>query len=154
MRVRHPITSAVCALLLTNLSAACAEQEDACSGVDGLYQALYTPVSGDCGPIAYQTLAVDGTRPVNTSIQMLSTQNVTTEVILKGCAVRMTQTVADKTGKVLTQIDAGSLQVRDASELAGQITYAVYDEMSQLACYGTYHATYVKMTTTIGGAAE
>jgi hypothetical protein len=135
--------------------AGCATEDDGCASVQGSFQSLYVELSGSCGPIdnPYPVPFEGGTSGVNTIIERRVNSNITTDIVLKGCTVGMTQTVADKEGAVMSQIDSSDLEIMSESELIGQVTLTRYDQ-GELTCSSVYDAYYSKQTSIIGAAAR
>jgi hypothetical protein len=138
---------------LALLVAGCAAEVKSCPAVDGYYAPLYTPVSGNCGTIS-NAFPVPFEGPNNTKIDMLPNVKVSTEIVMKGCTVRMTQTVEKKAGGVASMIDGESINIMSADQLAGRVTVTLFNDQGQPACSGTYDATFNKNTVMTGGAAS
>jgi hypothetical protein len=148
-QTRTPLLAALALLL-----ASCGAEEIKCSQVGGFYEPLYTPVQGTCGPIAnpYRVPFDGGQGGVNTDIRMFSNARVTTEIVMKGCSLRMTQTV-DVMGTVQSKIDGETINIQNADELTGMVTMTRWDN-GVVACSGVYNARFTKNSVTIGGAAQ
>lgn len=140
---------------LVALVAGCAAESATCPTVGGNYQPLYTPVSGTCGPLSNNFLVPfnGGTGGNNVDVQNLPNAKVSTEIVMKGCTVRMTQTV-EKGNIVSSKIDGEEISVRSENELSGMVTVTQFDDMGQAACSGTYDAEFTKNPMTVGGAAS
>jgi hypothetical protein len=148
-QTRTPLLAALALLL-----ASCGAEPVKCARVGGFYEPLYTPVQGTCGPIAnpYKVPFDGGISGVNMDIRMFSNARVTTEIVMKGCSLRMTQTV-DVNGAVQSKIDGETINIHNAEELTGTVTMTRWDN-GQVACSGTYDARFTKNSVTIGGAAQ
>ena len=135
---------------------ACGTDTASCPTIGGTFEPLYIPLSGSCGTIeSPNRVPFDGGRAgVNTSIERRVNSNITTEIVMKGCSVRMTQTVTDKEGRVASQIDGQTIEIMNQNELAGQVIMTVFDDVGGITCIGTYDASFTKNTTIIGGAAQ
>lgn len=142
------------AVLALVLFAACGAEETKCAKVAGFYEPLYTPLQGTCGPIQNPNRVPfdGGLRGVNMSIQTFPNARVTTEIVMKGCSLRMTQTV-DVDGAVQSKIDGPIIEIQSAEELSGTVTMQRFAN-GQVSCWGMYDARFTKNAVTIGGAAQ
>jgi hypothetical protein len=137
-------------------SAGCSSQNVNCPEVGGVYMPLYTPISGTCGPISnpFPVPLNGGRKGVNMTIQGLPNGMVSTDVVMKGCTLRMTQTVQDASGHPASQLDGDPIYVDSANELSGTVSFMQFTDAGQVACSGMYNARFTKNTTTVGGAAH
>lgn len=148
--------SRLAALLLTLGSAlsfvGCAVDDQVCAPVNGRYQPLYTQISGTCGEIQSPNMVEfeSGAPGLRMVTENRLDSDVTTIVVLKGCTVRVTQTVATKAGQLESQIDGDEIRVQNANVLEGQVSYVKYDPMSQPMCTGVYNATFSKNLVPLG----
>jgi hypothetical protein len=138
-----------------SVAAGCGSEDEGCPNVQGSFQSLYVELSGSCGPIdnPYPVPFEGGASGVNTIIERRVNSNITTDIVLKGCSVGMTQIVSDKDGAVMSQIDSSDLEIMSANELIGQVTLTRYDQ-GELTCSSVYEAYYSKQTAIIGAAAR
>ena len=121
-----------------------------CAVPHGVFEPLYTPLSGTCGPLDdanYVPMEDD------TQIQKFANVDVETETIVMGCSVALVQIVRDKAGVPQKRI-TGTLQFEPPSTLSGEVTLARFDQNGVAVCTGTYDATLTRNTTTLGGAAQ
>jgi hypothetical protein len=118
--------------------------------VQGVYQPLYTPLNGTCGPVPdANNVLIEG----DLQIQNLSTVEVHTQTQIKGCYVSMNQQVIDRRNNVVQRRIVGDLlDVMSATHVAGRVTLTRYDAAGMAICAGEYQADLVKNTTTHGGA--
>jgi hypothetical protein len=135
------------------LGSSCAAEELSCPRVAGQFQALYTPLQGTCGYISDPLMVLIDDKPqsVQTNILMFGNGRLTTDIVMMGCSVQMTQQF-ESVGKLETYIAAPELAVESANELSGQISMWRYDTVGNLACSGVYDARFVKETATTGAA--
>ncbi|MDH5676424.1 MAG: hypothetical protein OEZ06_30170 [Myxococcales bacterium] len=147
-----------CLFAVTFLSvlipAACATEVENCPSIGGNFQPLYIHLNGSCGPIA-KPFAVPfdgGISGVNTIIQRRVNGNITTEIVLKGCTVSMTQTVSGDEGGIDSIIDGKTLDIVADDEVAGQVAMTMYDDEGAIACESIYDARFTKDTAVVGGA--
>lgn len=152
MLMRKQRTSLVAGVCWLTLLVGCAAEAGTCPRVAGYYQPLYTPVSTTCAAVPVFPVPFEG--PNNTKTDYLGNAQVSTEVVMKGCTVRMYQTVASRAGTVSLQIQGETLSIKSESELDGLVTVKQFDTMGQPACGGTYNAQFSKGTVTSGGAAS
>jgi len=150
-RMRTPLLAVWSMFVLNN---GCGAEETSCPTVGGNYQALYTPLQGNCGPIANPNrVPFDGGRGGNViKIENLPNGQVTTEIVMKGCSLRMTQEFAND-GSVLSRIDGDPIYIDSANELSGTVSLLRYDMNGLVTCQGVYDARFTKNLQTIGGAA-
>jgi hypothetical protein len=134
----------------------CSPEPKMCGAVKGNYQALYTPMTGNCGPVVnpHRVPFDGGNNGVNTIIQKFANADVVTEIVMMGCTARMTQTV-QHSGAVMSKIDGSPINIEDENELRGMVTLTRYDGMGGVSCIGTYDATFtLNSTATIAAAAQ
>jgi hypothetical protein len=137
--------------LLGSTLLACNSAPPACPGVDGSFQALYQPRSGNCGPISSAHLVkVED----NITIEKYANVDVETETIVKGCTVYMKQIERNKqTGAVQSQVQGSTLEVQDENQLNGMVTLTRWDVATgAIMCSGEYNLLLTKNTATLGGA--
>lgn len=135
-------------LVLAALAAAgCQDEVQACDEVMGTYLATWTYVDGTCGQMPGTAGPFDMTsdHATATTMQMRTDDMITTEVIKKGCNVRVTR-YASKAGKTLWQV-GGELDVESGDTLSGPMTRYEWMDGAQL-CAGTYQTVMQKMVTT------
>jgi pyrimidine operon attenuation protein/uracil phosphoribosyltransferase len=91
------------------------------------------------------------------SIDKLGSTRVSTEIVMKGCTVRMTQMVEtgiDTTAAHLAaQIDGETLTIQSADKLSGNVMVTQFDDKGQPACSGMYDAEFSQTVNSVGGAA-
>lgn len=149
-----------CCSLLVGLALAslvgCGADDPSCPSVEGSYEPLYIPLSGSCGTIERPNRVPfeGGRNGVNTIIERRVNSNITTEIVMKGCSVRMTQTVTDNEARVASLIDGPTIDIMSETELQGQVSMTVFDDEGAVSCSGTYDAVFTKNTQIIGGAAQ
>jgi hypothetical protein len=133
----------------------CAAESATCPPVGGDYQPLYTPLSGNCGQLAniFPVPFNGGTGGNNVDVKNLPNAKVSTEIVMKGCTVRMTQ-IVEKGNLVASKIDGDKISVRSENELTGMVSVTQFDDLGQAACYGTYDAQFTKNPMLVGGAAS
>jgi hypothetical protein len=154
--VPRQASSGIAALLIAVLAlAGCSTPPVNCGAVSGNYQALYTPVGGNCGPFQnpHRVPFDGGPSGVKTTVQMLANADVVTEIVMMGCTARMTQIVQAQ-GSVQSRIDGAPIDIEDADELTGKVTLTRYDGMGGVMCQGTYDAAFTKNASTIAAAAQ
>jgi hypothetical protein len=136
------------------LNNGCGAEETKCATVGGNYQPLYTPLQGNCGPVANPNrVPFDGGRRGNAiKIENLPNGVVTTEIVMKGCSLRMTQEFANQ-GITLSRIDGDPIYIESENELSGTVSLMRFDANGQITCQGLYDARFTKNLQTIGGAA-
>jgi hypothetical protein len=123
-----------------------------CDRVNGRFDALYTPVSGDCGPITspHPVPFVPGSSGVNTLVEMQGNHQVITELVFKGCVIGLKQTVRTRSNtgpaQTISEIEGDSLEVISASEVKGEVTYLRFATEGSSACSGVYAATFTEQS--------
>jgi hypothetical protein len=127
----------------------CNADVEQCSPVTGLYEPLYTFVSGTCPAAIQATNQVNfdsGRHGVQQSIQMLPNMVVTTDIILKGCSLHMTQQIAapPPQSSLQTKIDGQTIEISNEDELHGLVTVTQYNPDTSVACEGTYNGMFRK----------
>ncbi len=132
----------------------CSANANNCPLIDGIYSPIYTPISGTCGPIAnpFRVPFQGGRKGVNMVIQNLPNGQVSTDIVMKGCTLRMTQTVQNAAGYPTSQLDGDPIYVDNENELSGTVSFMQFDTAGSVACSGTYDAKFTKYTTQVGGA--
>jgi hypothetical protein len=132
----------------------CSASGAQCPAVAGVYTPQYTPIDGNCGTIANPyPVKFDGGPKINTNVVRLPTGEISTEVIMKGCTVRMTQVFTDENGNPASQLDGEALNIDSPEQLSGTVNFMLFDATTGgVACTGTYSALFVKMSTQVGGA--
>jgi hypothetical protein len=154
--VRRQASIAIAGLLIAGHALlGCTPAPTHCGAISGSYQALYTPVGGNCGPVQnpHRVPFDGGSNGVNTTIQKFANADVVTEIVMMGCTARMTQIVQEQ-GAVRSKIDGSPIDIEDANELRGTVTLTRYDGAGAVMCLGTYDATFTKNTSTIAAAAQ
>lgn len=130
----------------------CAVETPTCSAPTGMYRPAYLPMTGNCGPIENPNWVPVGAgqngAPV-TNIMSINDSMISTEVVMKGCAMRMTQEVTTN-GRLRTKIDGDSISITNASSLTGMVSISRWDELGAPACSGWYMATLTRNETTVG----
>jgi hypothetical protein len=132
-------------LMLAALAGAgCQDEEQACPEVMGSYLATWTYVDGTCGPMPGTAGPFDMTseRATATTMQMRTDDMITTEVIKKGCDVRLTRS-ASKDGATLWLVE-GQLDVESDEVLSGAMRRFEWQDSVQL-CAGTYQTVMLKV---------
>lgn len=145
MALRNLLSS----LFLLGTLGACAVDDTMCPAVSGVYEPTYTPLDGTCGFITSPNMLPFGESSGSGSIKTLENRlndDVTTEVVHKGCTVRVSQTVATKEGILQSQIEGESIKVHNARELSGRVQYIRFNAFNQIECQGNYEATIRKPT--------
>ena len=158
MRELTTRTLAIALACLTVVAlSACNTEPQTCDKVAADYQALYTPVDGSCGPIAnpYMVRFDGGLKGVNTIMQNLANVLLTTDIVMKGCTVHMTQKVSNREGGILlSEIDGQSISLKDQDRLTGRVSIAQYDMATgALLCNGNYDAAFTRNSVTDMSAA-
>jgi hypothetical protein len=134
------------------------EQVDAsqsgCAAVQGIFAPSYTPIDGNCGPIANPTSVPfdGGLHGINTIMQHLANGTITTDIVLNGCSLQMTQKVADTMGRLQTEVDAPDLHIESATRITGRISFKRFNATSIQMCQGNYDAVFTKATSALGAA--
>jgi hypothetical protein len=134
----------------------CGVDDVSCPSVEGVYLPLYTPLQGTCGPITnpYRVRLEVGRNGASVMrVDMLSNANVTTETVMKGCSVRVTQSVEEH-GTLTSKLDGDPIYIESENELSGQVSLTRYDANGALTCSGVYDARFTKGAVTIGAAAQ
>ncbi len=119
-----------------------------CEQASGVYEPLYTALSGDCGPL---TDANNVPVQNGLQIQKFAAVDIETETAVMGCSVTLLQTVLDKQGAPQKKI-MGTLRIDSATKLSGEVSLTRYDSNGFALCAGTYDATLPKATTLGDGA--
>jgi hypothetical protein len=154
MHVRSLGLAALAAIFST-LVPGCQSEDEACPRVTGFFEAQYAWVDGNCSP-TFDPLPVDfsaGEGGVTHSTMYRVNDKIETEVIMKGCTLRMSQSLIDREDTRLADIEGESLVIESASELSGVVYRREYDNQGQTVCQGIYDALYTKNTVTIAAAA-
>jgi hypothetical protein len=128
--------------------------QSTCPAVQGIFNPVYTPVDGSCGPIdSSNPVPFDGgLHGVNTIMQHQGNGTITTDIVLKGCNLHMTQSVTDAAGMLQKRIDAPELRIESATRITGRISFTRYDATSTLVCQGNYDAVFRKAVSAVGAA--
>jgi hypothetical protein len=136
------------------LSAGCGVETKQCSAVEGRYQALYTPLNGTCGPIV-----MPNSVPVETGyrgapvmkVETFLNGSVSTEIVMKGCSMRMTQKVMQD-GAVRSALEGAQINIENQNELHGTVNLTRYD-MGSAICTGVYDARLTKDASNVSAGA-
>lgn len=129
----------------------CAPDEEVCDPVAGTYQPLYVATTGNCGPIAPMLVPLDGgSGGVRTTTEMQFGRDIVTMVVHKGCQLRVTQQVITKEGVMESQLDGGEIAVHSSKSLSGQVSFVRYTPTHDVACQGTYNATFTRPDSVVG----
>jgi len=134
---------------------ACGGKVSNCPAVQGNYLPEYRPLSGSCGPIANPfAVPIDGGRKgVNMIITNLPNGRVSTDIVMKGCSMRMTQTVQNAGGQPASVLDGDPIYIQNENELDGTVSFMQFDTMTGgVACTGMYEARFTKQSSPVGGA--
>jgi hypothetical protein len=126
-----------------------------CAKIDDIYLPAYTPVDGTCGTLTdVNRVKFDGgLHGVNTLMDYLGNAIVTTDIVMKGCTVHMTQKVQTAETHVLeSQIDGESIRIESKDHLTGMVSVEKYDANGTLLCSGNYSASFTLPMMTTGGA--
>jgi len=145
MGLRKIVFSAVLVVASSGLSS-CAPEDGVCDPIAGTYQPLYIPVSGNCGPITAMRVPLDGgVSGVKMHQETLFGRDIYTEVVHKGCELRVTQHVYQQ-GVLESIMNGPSLAVHSSKELSGQVSFKRFTPTAppQEACVGTYNATFTR----------
>jgi hypothetical protein len=130
---------------------ACSPDEEICDPVAGTYQPLYVARAGNCGPITPMRIPLDGGQGgVMTSTEMQFGRDVVTMVVHKGCTLRVTQQVVTPDGLLESQMNGGDIAVHSSRSLSGQVTFVRYTPTMEVACQGTYDATFTRPDSVVG----
>jgi hypothetical protein len=122
--------------------------QTACSEPRGIYEAIYTPLSGTCGPFeAPARVPFDA----STTFATFAAVDVTTEIVVQGCSLRVTQVVSDRQGAILERIVMDDLVIGEDDRIRGTATLTRF-EGGAPTCTGTYAVELSRSTTTIGEA--
>ncbi len=134
------------------LLASCVAEPPTCNTPEGNFRPNYAFVTGTCGPIDqsyWVPVSVGQGGGSVTHVMQVNDAMVSTEVVMKGCAMRMTQQVI-QAGKLRTKIDGDSISISNTSSLTGMVSINRWDELGMPACSGMYQATLVKNEITVG----
>jgi len=145
MGLRKIVFSSILAIASSGLSS-CAPEENVCDPIAGTYQPLYTPVSGNCGLINAMRVPLDGGESgVKMHQEMQFGRDILTEVVHKGCTLRVTQHVYQQ-GVLQSTMNGPELAVHSSKELSGQVSFTRFTatDPQQQACVGTYNATFTR----------
>jgi hypothetical protein len=149
-------TALLAAWSVSLLLVGCGVEDLSCPAVEGVYLPLYTPLQGTCGPIVNPNrVRLESGRngaPIM-RIEKFANADVTTEIVMKGCSVRITQSV-EEDGYLKSKIDGDPIYIENENELTGQVSLVRYDAAGQLSCSGIYDARFTKGAVTIGAAAR
>jgi hypothetical protein len=118
-----------------------AGSEDAgCAAPEGVYEASYTEQSGTCGALdAPARVPLDsGSSGVQTTLERFATSTVTTETVLMGCSLRVTQMVTGAANAPRLWIDARALSIGQDGVIRGTAEVTRYDDGGQVECTGVY----------------
>ena len=97
-----------------------------CEPIAGTYQPLYIPVSGNCGPITAMRVPLDGgVGGVKIHQEMQFGRDIYTEVVHKGCILRVTQQVYQQ-GVLESTMSGPELAVHSSKELSGQVASRIH----------------------------
>jgi hypothetical protein len=119
----------------------------ACVPPDGAYDAVYTPLSGTCGAVRGPARVTFEAGPgVSMRVERQASFDVTTEIVLRACAARVTQ-VVEQQGEVVLRISA-ELTV-DADGLPSGTATVTQFENGVVACNGTYSVELRLASTTL-----
>src|SRR5262249_12852335 len=139
------------------LVGSCATDDKSCPAIGGVFEPLYTVVSSSCGPIpADDTYLVPfdgGPGGVKTTVTMMPNVVVTTDIVMKGCTVHMSQE-AQYTSGARSKINGDVLNVKSANHVSGMVTFEQMSDLGQPVCSGTYQAEFTKGDSQLGGAAS
>jgi hypothetical protein len=145
-------------VLSIGFTAGCTAELPTCDSVDGRFNASYTPLTGNCGPISnpFQVPFEGGSSGVNTVVEMLGNAEVETELVMKGCTVSMKQTVrnrpqVDLPPSTASRVEGPQLDVLSSDEIAGHVTYVRYASGADPGCSGVYDASFTKRSIPLGG---
>jgi hypothetical protein len=130
----------------------CAADAPQCATPEGQYRPTYSFVQGNCGEIVnpnWVPVRVGQRGGSVTDVVQVNDAMVSTEVVMKGCAMRMTQQVI-KAGTLRTKIDGDSISISNAAALTGMVSVNRWDELGMPACSGWYNATLTKNSTVVG----
>jgi len=125
---------------------------DACPHPDGVYQASFALVSGDCGPLDPTDLSLGlGAGGVTSQTQIRVDSRVVTDVVLAGCTLNLTQTIENADRAVLSELSGEGLRIEPDGTLTGRASFTRYDEGTGApACSGVYDLTLSPSTTVVG----
>jgi hypothetical protein len=130
----------------------CGVETQNCAAPEGQYRPAYALLQGNCGEITMPYMVPvavgEGGGSVTNTVQVNDAM-ISTEVVMKGCAMRMTQSVV-RGGMLRSKIDGNSISIGNASALTGMVTMNQWDELGMPACAGVYNATLTKNMTTVG----
>jgi hypothetical protein len=121
--------------------------QPSCPASEGVFDPVYTLVSGNCGPIEDPDhIVLDGAATgTSTIIEKRPTTTVRTEIAQNGCSVHMTQTVTDIMSPAQQRIEGSALAIVDGgSRITGMVQLMRSDANGQATCSGTYVATFTK----------
>jgi hypothetical protein len=76
---------------------------------------------------------------------------VTTDIILRGCSVHMTQKIQVPEGPVKMQIDGQTIAISDDEKLTGLVDVVQYTPDGSVFCQGQYNGTFSKYAQTPPG---
>jgi hypothetical protein len=126
-----------------------------CPTVQGNYLPEFRSISGSCGQISNPfAVPIDsGRKGMNMIITNLPNGRVSTDIVMKGCSMRITQTVQDAMGKPVSVLDGDPIYVQNENELAGTVSFMQFDTTTgRVACTGMYEARFLKQSSPVGGA--
>jgi hypothetical protein len=133
----------------------CGAEELNCPKVAGMFVPLYIPLDTSCESLSNPNRVNfdSGTNNASINVTRDFNRDITTEVVLKGCTMRMTQTITDKEGVPQQQIDGESLAIESATEVSGQVTVTMFDPEGQPMCWGVYEAQFTQDNSLFGAGA-
>jgi hypothetical protein len=123
----------------------------ACEPPSGLYEASYEQRSGSCGELdELASVSFDSARSgVSTHVAQFADRTVTTEIVVFGCLMRLTQTITAD-GSVVLRVHA-VLSIGSDGRLTGDAEVTRFDQ-ERPACQGAFALTLTR-SGAIGSAA-
>jgi hypothetical protein len=103
--------------------------------------------SGNCGPIAPTSLPLDGgDSGFKTTTVMEFGRDIVTEVVHKGCSLRVKQEIMAKNGMRESTMTGSDMAVHNSKQLSGQVSYTRFTPTmpQQVACEGMYEAQFTR----------
>lgn len=123
----------------------CKPEEKTCPKVFGTFKPEYYPLETNCEPIdpIYNLPIEDSRSGVATTTQNNYHREISTEVILRGCTLGMTQTVRNVDTLLTEQvIQSDHLSVDSENKLTGLVEVTKYDADKKPRCSGMYNAIF------------
>jgi len=123
-----------------------------CPRVNGRFSALYTPLETNCADLGsiHGVNLSSGAGGATVNVERSMAVDVTTEVVVKGCTLRISHLVANKQGLIRQRIDGEALTIESETRVTGMVTITLFDELGQPSCRGTYQAELTQQSGLLG----